>query len=141
MTGLVPVPVALGQDVGDRGVVRQLDHLDPLRVVVQPAPQLLHLELEVHQAPEDELQLLPPARRARPAWRAAPAGRCPGPSRMSAGMSLARISAPGASTTMDSIRFRSWRTLPGQGASTSRCIASGGDAPEGAGRGPWRTPG
>jgi hypothetical protein len=46
------------------------------------------------------------------------------PSKMSAGMSLARISVPGASTTMLSIRFRSCRTLPCQGAFTSRCSAS-----------------
>ena len=32
----------------------------------------------------------------------------------------------------DSIRFRSWRTLPGQGAFTSRCMRLGRDAAEGA---------
>ena len=47
-------------------------------------------------------------------------------------MSEARISAPGASTTMDSIRFRSWRTLPGQGALDQPLHRLGGDAPEGA---------
>ena len=109
-------------------MVAQLDDLHPLGVLVQPAAELLHLELELEQAPEDELQLLAADRpalsldRLRPAG---PGGGVPGPSSTSAGMSVARISAPGASTTMLSIRFRSWRTLPGQGALTSRCIASG----------------
>src|SRR5947208_2418155 len=42
-------------------MVRQLDHLDPLGVVVQPPAELLHLELELDQTPEYELQLLPRA--------------------------------------------------------------------------------
>src|SRR6266566_4756463 len=46
-------------------------------------------------------------------------------SRMSRGMSLARISPSGASTTIDSMRFLSWRTLPGQSAATRICVASG----------------
>ena len=116
-------------------VVAQVDDLDPLGVLVDPAPQLLDLELEVDQAPQDELSSCPPGRR-RPVLARLPqphreAG-CPAPSSTSAGMSDARISAPGASTTIDSIRFRSWRTLPGQGALTSRCMRLGSDAPEGA---------
>ena len=68
-----PRPVALRHTSCDR-MVRQLDHLDPLRVVVQPAPELLHLELQLHQASEDELQLVP---RSPPAPRLAtgPGGR------------------------------------------------------------------
>ena len=38
-------------------VLGQLDDLDPLGVLVQPAAELLDLELEVEQAPEDELEL------------------------------------------------------------------------------------
>jgi hypothetical protein len=38
----------------------------------------------------------------------------PRPPRTSAGMSSGRMGRPGASTTMDSTRLRSSRTLPGQ---------------------------
>ena len=86
------------QNVGHRLALAQLDDLDPLGPLVQAAAQLLDLEPQVHDAPEDELQLL-----ARPSRRRAAATRTgssrPAPSRMSGGMSAgpdlrARAPAP-----------------------------------------------
>src|SRR5213592_3662585 len=119
----LPLPLHLDrQRRGDARPGADLDHFDPLGALFQPAPQLLHLELELDEAAEDERQLL--ARDV--AGRAGEPHRQPAAALADLARDVARADLPlGASTTIDSTRFRSWRMLPGQSASTRICSASG----------------